>query len=244
MEKTATILDLKNQIETNKGFSASELDLYYMGFQLNEDDALVAEFLEIGNNIFMLQSKPEDILHQAKDVISKRAGDTVTHLITGELKNFHYHQIIQNKTIEFQPKQPKFGILQEKKGEEIVAKVYEVRGAGKVEVRKKEEDQARVFLIHEHPDDREEELFGVLKTCHESQNTQENNLRMSDQGSNILENIRMFTGRIWDLIFGGTNIFNCILWLLLVHNFYSRHFIQRVHFMIYEFPSIYLKLII
>jgi hypothetical protein len=174
-------LDLKKQIEIERNIRATSSSvLYYMGCPIREEDALLADYFNLGNTIFeLVKTNDEDTARQQKDHPRWILSEQSAHLITGQPRKFQYLRVIPNRPIKFKPQSKKFGVVYEKEGVEIGKRllhveVYEIKKAGKIELRgSTEEDKIRVFLIK---DGTEEELFGVIQTFDESMNNQRGNL--------------------------------------------------------------------
>ena len=186
---TATLLDLKKQIETERQIPASPSTVfYYMGTPIREEDAFVMDYFNLGNTIFELVTTDiGDAAREQKDHPRWIKSEKSAHLITGQPRHFQYLRVLPNSPVKFKPKSKKFGVVYEKEGS-IIGKrllhveVYEIKKAGRIELRGcRTDDKIRVFLIKDE-DDSEEELEGVIKTYDENLNKQAESLPQKISG--------------------------------------------------------------
>ena len=108
-----------------------------MGTPIREEDALVADYFNLGNTIFeLIQTDIVDAAREQKDHPRWIKSEKSAHLITGQPKQFQYLRVIPNRPIKFKPKYKKFGVVYEKEGFEIGKRllhveVYEIKKEGR-----------------------------------------------------------------------------------------------------------------
>jgi len=206
VKPSCTILELKEFIDEEIGVGPSRQKLFYFGYPLTEEDALIQDFLSISNTFTVVL--PED---GAKKDRTGKATEFISNkerfLITGGRLNFQAIRLQANEQEWIKLKSRRFGVARHVEGEEtgkriFQMRVYQVKTEGRIDMRTENGEEKVYLVIEEGPNGDEIELKPVdTKTYDESKR-----LTRPDIAGKLSNAITSWLSALGDLLSGGASI--------------------------------------
>eukprot|EP00092_Neocalanus_flemingeri_P022971 GFUD01024903.1.p1 GENE.GFUD01024903.1~~GFUD01024903.1.p1 ORF type:complete len:224 (-),score=60.57 GFUD01024903.1:190-861(-) len=205
IESGTTISQLRNKIKEDSRIASQGL-LTFLGFDLSEEDGLTVEdCVRLGNNTFQV-AQVEGVGDEERGggQVKKIRSEISIQVILGNKRSFRCVRILPNRDMEF-PAQKSLGVVYHQDGEENGKRTYSLEkfqmpGAGRIEVRREEDDRAEVFFISEG-DETETQLVGSTKT-YEELSRNESRLTNAVKSFKILYYLARVAEVIDDFVFG------------------------------------------
>merc|ERR1712055_173915 len=167
VEESSTVFNLKESIDEEIGVGTSRQDIFFLGYPLTDDDALLKDFTKFSSSFTVVvpaQGKEKDLSgKKPREFFSYRE----VFLITGERQNFQAILLDAYSEERIRLKSKKFGVVKHIEGKDELGKrifhfrVYEVKREGSICLRH-EDGRDKVYLITEEgPNGEEVELRPV-----------------------------------------------------------------------------------